>query len=130
MNNNKNHMSKIIHFEIPAEDPDRVGRFYKEAFDWEISKYKGSDYWLVMAGSKEEKYGINGAIYKKGMENVTMITISVENLKETMGKVKRAGGEISGEIMDIPEVGLFAYGKDVEGTPFGMLQVSQEMADV
>ena len=124
-------MAKIIHFEIPATDPEKVGRFYKEAFDWEITKYEGApDYWLVMAGLKEEKNGINGAIYKRGANDKTINTISVENVKEAIEKVKKAGGEILGEIMDIPKVGLVVQAKDVEGTQFGMIQVSEEMKNM
>lgn len=123
-------MSKVIHFEIPAENPEKVSHFYKEVFDWETTQYKNSPYWLIMAGPKEEKYGINGAFYKKGMENKTMITISVTDLKKSVEKVKMAGGKISGEAMDIPEVGMFVYAKDIENTPFGMLQVSREMKDM
>ncbi len=124
-------MAKIIHFEIPATDPEKVGRFYKEAFDWEITQYEGApDYWLVVAGPKEEKYGINGAIYKSGANDKTINTISVENVKEAMEKVKKAGGEIIGEIMDIPNVGLVVQAKDVEGTQFGMIQVPEEMKNM
>lgn len=123
-------MPKIIHFEIPAGNPEKVGLFYKEAFDWEIKQYEDQDYWLVMAGPKEEKYGINGAIYKKGVMDKTMNAISVENLDKAMEKVKKAGGKISGKVMDIPKVGLFVYAEDVEGTPFGMLQVSDEMKNM
>lgn len=123
-------MSKVIHFEIPAEDPKRVADFYSEVFAWEIKQYEDEDYWLVMAGPKEEKYGINGAIYKKGEHSAMMNTISVENLERYIEMVKQAGGEILGEVRDIPKVGLFVYVKDVEGTPFGMLQVSDEMMNM
>jgi uncharacterized protein len=119
-------MAKVIHFEIPAEDPEKVGQFYREAFGWEIRKWENQDYWLIMAGPKEEP-GVNGAIYKKGQNDKTINTISVEKIEEAMEKVKKAGGEILGEVIDIPKVGRFIYAKDVEGTPFGILQVSDEM---
>lgn len=123
-------MSKVIHFEIPAGDPEKVGRFYKDVFGWEVKRHEDQDYWLVMAGPKEERHGINGAIYKKGEMDKTMNTISVEKLEEAVEKVKKAGGTIHGEAMDIPKVGRFIYAKDVEGTPFGMLQVSEEMKNM
>lgn len=123
-------MAKVIHFEIPAGDPEKVGRFYQEAFGWEVKKYGDQDYWLVMAGPKEEKYGINGAIYKKDRMNQTVNTISVEKLEDAMEKVKKAGGKIDGEIMTIPKVGRFVYAYDIEGTPFGLLQVSDEMKNM
>lgn len=31
-------MSKVIHFEIPADNPERTIKFYKEVFGWKIDK--------------------------------------------------------------------------------------------
>jgi len=43
-------MPKVIHFEIPAKDPERAIKFYKEVFEWKIVKWEGDfDYWLVTA---------------------------------------------------------------------------------
>lgn len=122
-------MSKVIHFEIPASNPEKIAKFYTEAFGWEIKQWEKEKYWLVMAGPKEEK-GINGAIYKKDRMDETVNTISVLKLEDAMEKIKTAGGKITGEIMEIPKVGRFTYAEDPEGTPFGILQPSEEMADM
>jgi len=29
-------MSRITHFDIPADDPARAQKFYKEVFDWKF----------------------------------------------------------------------------------------------
>ncbi|HPT75026.1 MAG TPA: VOC family protein, partial [Methanomassiliicoccaceae archaeon] len=56
-------MPRVIHFEIPAEDPERAVEFYKKVFGWKIDKWEGPiDYWLVMTGENDEP-GINGAIH-------------------------------------------------------------------
>jgi len=31
-------MNRVNHFEIPADNPDKVGDFYKEVFGWTIEK--------------------------------------------------------------------------------------------
>jgi len=31
-------MSKVVHFEIPIDDPDRAAGFYRDALGWEISR--------------------------------------------------------------------------------------------
>jgi len=55
-------MSKVIHFEIHADDPQRAIRFYSSAFGWKIDRWGGPmDYWLVTAGAEGEP-GINGAV--------------------------------------------------------------------
>ena len=43
-------MSKVIHFELPADDPRRAIAFYEKVFGWTISKWEGPmDYWLKIA---------------------------------------------------------------------------------
>lgn len=32
-------MPKMVHFEIPVDDPDRASAFYRETFGWEISGF-------------------------------------------------------------------------------------------
>ena len=47
-------MSKIVHFEIPADDPKRAIQFYEYVFGWKIENwYAPVDYWLVTAGEDD-----------------------------------------------------------------------------
>ena len=54
-------MTRPVHFEILAEDPDKTVKFYEEVFGWEIGKWGEGDqgYWPVTTGSGD---GINGGI--------------------------------------------------------------------
>ena len=54
--------------------------------------------------------------------NAFVCTIDVKNIDESIAKVKKAGGTISFDKMDVPNVGILAYCKDIEGNMFGMLQ--------
>ena len=38
----------IVHFEIPADHPERATKFYRELFGWEIQKWssEGGPEWL------------------------------------------------------------------------------------
>ena len=39
-------MPRIVHFEIPAENPERAVKFYQKVFNWKIEKWAGPmDYW-------------------------------------------------------------------------------------
>ena len=40
-------MAKTVHFEIPADDPQRAGMLYHDALGWEISRFGDEPYWLV-----------------------------------------------------------------------------------
>ncbi len=55
-------MPKVVHFEIPADNPQRAVKFYQKVFNWKIEKWQGPmDYWFVTTGEDKE-LGINGAI--------------------------------------------------------------------
>ena len=117
-------MTKVIHFEIPAEETKRAVAFYEKVFGWEFSKYGGGemDYWLVKAGEDKEP-GINGAIIAKGESHPTTInTISVPSFEAAVKKIKAAGGQILGRKTAVPNVGYMTYCKDTEGNIFGIMQ--------
>ena len=48
-------MSCVVHFGIPADDPERVAGFYRKVLGWEIQKWEGSmDYGLISTGKDSE----------------------------------------------------------------------------
>jgi len=58
-------VSRVIHFEIPASDPERASKFYQKVFGWKIEKWPGpTEYWLVNTGA-EGTPGINGGLMKE-----------------------------------------------------------------
>ncbi len=117
-------MPKVIHFEIPAENPERASAFYKKVFGWKIEKYANTsvDYWLVTAGDEKEA-GINGAIaLKDQMHPTTVNTLSVSSYDEAVKEIQQAGGESLTPKMTVPAVGYMCYCKDTEGNIFGIMQ--------
>jgi predicted enzyme related to lactoylglutathione lyase len=65
---------------------------------------------------------------RKYQTQPTIATVSVDDIKESIEKVKSAGGTIKGEIQDIPEVGQHVYVLDTEGNVLGLLQPSPSMS--
>jgi predicted enzyme related to lactoylglutathione lyase len=116
-------MSRVIHFEIPANDPDRLSDFYKKVFGWKFEKWDGPmEYWMVTTGA-EGQPGINGGFMRKqGPVSGTTNTIDVDSLDESVKSVKNAGGKVVMEKTPIPTVGYFAYLQDPEGNIFGVMQ--------
>ena len=58
-------MSRVNHFEINADDPERAAKFYANVCGWKIDKWKGPiEYWLVTTGESDEP-GIDGAIMRR-----------------------------------------------------------------
>ena len=47
-------MSRVVHFEILADDPERAVKFYLDVFKWKIEKWDPFEYWLVTTGDDDE----------------------------------------------------------------------------
>lgn len=116
-------MPRVIHFELPADDPQRAIAFYESAFEWKIEKWEGPmDYWLITTGPEDEP-GIDGAIARRSEDAFTTEnTIGVESVDEALKKIEAAGGKIISPKGAVPGVGWVAYCEDTEGNRFGLMQ--------
>jgi predicted enzyme related to lactoylglutathione lyase len=93
-------MSRVIHFEIHASDPDKIGQFYSKLFGWELTKWGSpEDYWLIATGPAEQP-GINGGLVRRrgprpaeGQSvNAFICTIDVASVDDILAKLDSAGG--------------------------------------
>jgi predicted enzyme related to lactoylglutathione lyase len=116
-------MSRVIHFEIPAAEPERAAPFYRKAFGWSIEKWPGPmEYWMVTTGA-DGAPGINGGLLKKQVPTTaTTNTIGVDSVEKAIDAVKSAGGKLVMPKTPIPTIGYFAYLEDTEGNLFGVMQ--------
>jgi predicted enzyme related to lactoylglutathione lyase len=125
-------MNPVVHFEMPYEKSERLIRFYTTAFGWQM-QLLGKDMGEYVTASTTEtdenrmvkRPGvINGGFYPKQSDfpSCPSFVISVENLKEAMEKVEKAGGKILGEQMEIPGIGLYVSFIDTEGNRVSLLQ--------
>ena len=119
-------MPRIIHFDIPADDPARAQKFYQEIFGWKFDKWNGPmEYWMAKTGDDKQP-GINGGLAKRmpGQAGVTN-TIDVPSVDEFAKKIESKGGKVIVPKMAIPGVGYFAQCLDTEGNVFGIIQMDQ-----
>ncbi len=116
-------MPRPVHFELPADDPERIGRFYSDVFGWTVQKWDGPmDYWFLMTG-KEGEPGIDGAFGRRSDGDTgTVNTIGVDDLDATLAKIEAAGGTVVRGKSEVPGVGWMAYCQDTEGNAFGLMQ--------
>ena len=122
----------IVHFEIPANNTQKLKTFYENVLGWKIikSSMPGMEYWLIQTVPTDEKGmpqrpGVNGGLYPRtpDMPNATQINyISIENIDEYTAKVEKEGGKILVPKQQIPNVGWFVVAADPEGNTFGLLQ--------
>jgi uncharacterized protein len=116
-------MPRPVHFEIPADEPERAIGFYRDVLGWNFQKWDGpSDYWLIMTGPEGEP-GINGGLLRRrDPQQPCVNTVNVADLNATLSAVDAHGGSCVVPRMPIPGVGWLAYCKDTEGHIFGLMQ--------
>ena len=137
-------MNPVVHFEMGYFDRDRMKKFYELAFGWHVVQM-GSEYgnYLLATTTETDKETgmvktpgtINGGCYKKRDNpgsHPPSVVISVDDIKQAMEDVKKAGGKIKGgmtpdgkhtmEPTMIPGVGLWISCEDTEKNRFSLLQ--------
>ena len=54
-------MPRPIHFEIPADQPERASAFYRDVFGWQFRKWDGPmPYWLITTGPRASEASTAG----------------------------------------------------------------------
>jgi predicted enzyme related to lactoylglutathione lyase len=121
----------ISHFEIYADDPDKLAKFYTDLFDWKVTPVSGMDYRMVYTSETDEKGmlkqpgAINGGIAKKpdgfhinGAVNYTM----VDSIEQSVARAKALGARLTKDKTAVPGMGWFAMFVDPEGNNFAVFK--------
>jgi predicted enzyme related to lactoylglutathione lyase len=129
----------VRHFEIPARDPERAARFYREVFGWTIEPlaWDGPAYFRVKAALLQKdgaaREGIDGGLTVGGAEGfagdqpLLMIHIEGSTLEECLERITEAGGTVDLPITPIGKaktLGRFARFLDPEGNRLGLWQAA------
>ena len=126
----------VVHFEMPYEDAERVAKFYKTAFGWNMNNMgkQMGDYVIAETAETGEDHmvktpgTINGGFYPLSsapQSKEPSVVVAVKDIKQAMEDVKKAGGELLGEPMEIPGIGLYVSFKDSENNRVSLLQPSE-----
>ena len=131
-------MSRVVHFEIHADDVERAKAFYAAVFDWSFEDYSqmvGAAYWGVTTGPAEEP-GINGGLLQRpapapGPEqgtNAFVCTVGVDDYDATERRILAAGAQVALPKMALPGMAWQGYYIDTEGNTFGIHQPDPDAA--
>lgn len=125
-------MNPVVHFEMPAKNKGRMRKFYETAFGWQTEQLgeEMGEYVVVTTTEIDKKTGfpsrpgaINGGFYQRTDDAAyPSVVIAVDDIKEAMKKVEKAGGKVLAEPDEIPGIGLYASFIDTEGNRVSMLQ--------
>ena len=126
-------MSRAVHFEIHASNPQAAIDFYSGLFGWSFNKWEGGEYWMIHTGPDEQP-GINGGLIPRrgalpdsmAAINAFVITVDVADVDTTVADALAAGGASAAPKMAVPGIGWLAYLKDPDGNIFGVMQADRE----
>jgi predicted enzyme related to lactoylglutathione lyase len=124
----------VSHFEIYANDPDKLSHFYTSLFDWHVEHMPNMDYWVVRTVDVDENrmpktpgavnggfarrphgYGVNGSV------NYVM----VDSIEKYVEKAKHLGAKLTKDKTAVPGMGWFAMFTDPEGNHFAVFKNDQ-----
>jgi predicted enzyme related to lactoylglutathione lyase len=129
-------MSRVVHFEIQADDLERAKAFYAEVFGWSFEDYgqfTGSTYWGIVTGPDDEP-GVNGGLLKRPVPapaagqgtNAFVCTVSVTDYDHTETRILTHGGQVVLPKMALTGMAWQGYYLDPEGNTFGIHQPDPE----
>lgn len=131
-------MNPVVHFEMPYENKDRTVNFYSMAFGWKAQVMDATmgNYIVVTTtetgekGFPKEPGRINGGFFEKSSNKPAQfpsVVIAVDDIKEHVKRVHEAGGQVLGDPVEIPGIGLYVSFLDTEGNRVSMLQPNPKM---
>jgi uncharacterized protein len=133
----------VTMFELPAEDVNRIRRFYGDVFGWKYGP--GTLGTITHAALEQGGENVQRAIIEviptpvsdngfplepglitgvisqriKGLSNPTLY-IEVDDMDEALSKLERCGGKVLLGRTEAGEAGFFAYFADTEGNVVGL----------
>jgi predicted enzyme related to lactoylglutathione lyase len=123
--------NSVAHFEIYADDPDKLEQFYTSLFDWKIERMPNMDYRLIKTvdtdakGMPTQPGGINGGLMKRpaGYEGRAWVNyVNVESLEASIDRAQKLGAKMMKGKSPVPGMGWFAMLIDPQGNPFALWQ--------
>lgn len=125
-------MSRVVHFEIQADDVERAKAFYGHVFDWRFQDFgqiAGSTYWGIVTGPDDQP-GINGGLLQRPVPapspeqgtNAYVCTMQVVDYDATEARILANGGRVALPKMALTGLAWQGYYLDPEGNTFGIHQ--------
>jgi uncharacterized protein len=112
----------FVWHEQVSSDPDAAKQFYTELFGWGTEVFMPGEIDYTMISSGGQSHGG----FSKAMEGAPpphwLGHVRVENLDETVEKVKDAGGKLAAGPFDMEEVGRMAVVADPQGAHLAVYQ--------
>lgn len=119
----------VVHFDIPADNPEKLARFYEDLLGWKFQRFEQMDYWMIMTRDGENAPGADGGMSRRSeMASSPINYYGVESIDEALDKLTKIGGTVKAPKMAIPNIGWMAHCVDPDGNLFGLFQTDTKAA--
>ena len=111
-------MTKIVHFEIPAQNTGRAKEFWGSLFGVQFQTYEGPVEYHMFQNDDQT----GGGIYPQQQGEKGLITyFNVDDIDAARAKVEELGGKAEDKA-PVPGMGWYARAEDTEGNEFSLWQ--------
>ena len=121
-------MATIVHFDLPADDPERAKTFYSSLFGWTYESVPTfPDFSMIATTDNDGSPGVGGDLGKRETPDQKIVNyIGVSSIDSTLKEVARLGGKILVPKTAVGEFGYMALCEDTEGNTFGLWEENPE----
>jgi uncharacterized protein len=119
-------MNHVAYFEIQADEPQALIRFYQKAFGWRFIEQEGLPipYWRI------EEAGPSGGLMQRPAQmpppecgtNAYVCSVEVDDFDEVAAKILAAGGQVALPKFAVPGKCWQGYFIDLAQNTFGIFQ--------
>ncbi|MFD0995287.1 hypothetical protein HNR16_000733 [Pseudoclavibacter chungangensis] len=124
-------MSRVVHFEIHASEPDALIDFYTAVFGWTFTRFGDMDYWSISTADADgdDGVGINGGLTRRegsppgpsAPVNGANIVVAVDDVDATFSLAIDQGASSAAVPEDLAGVGRVANIRDPDGNLLGLI---------
>ena len=116
-------MSRVIHFDLSADDAARAAGFYRQVFGWKVERWEGpSEYWLMSTGTADHPGITGGVAHRIEPGDSTAVVYEVGSVDDAVARVVACGGSVREPKRPLHGIGHLAACRDTEGNTFCLLQ--------
>lgn len=105
-------------FEIPADDPETLQKFYAEMFGWTFEKFPGGFRYLKIRMPQKEPRG--GLTARQDATHTPVNYVRVGSLADAVAKATKLGAKTVVAKKPIPGKGWYAVLLDPQGNRIGL----------
>lgn len=121
--------SRLIHFQIPADDVDKLADFYRKLFEWKIEPMGPPEmqYWAIET-VPGDKNAVSGGMMKRQNPGQSITDyILVADVAASLAKAQELGAQVLVGKTEIPDMGWFGVIMDPQHNVIGVFEGRSDM---